>query len=102
MINIAAECEETFVTVCDVGLDLLWRHARVEGRYDNDRNLNRWKEIYRHTRNCCNSDNHDDHARHENKERILDCKEGHGYFPPFWFALWNSVNLLDASCGVTC
>ena len=101
MIDVASQCEETLVTIRDVGLNLLWRHARVEDSDDDHGNLDQWEQIDGHAHDGRDADHHDDHARHENEEGVFDGKGGHGYLPPFWFALWNSVNLLEASCGVT-
>jgi hypothetical protein len=74
VIDVAAQGEEPLIAVRDIGLDLLWRHARVERGNDNNWNLDGGKEIDRHTNNGCHTNDHDNQARHQNEKWISDRK----------------------------
>ena len=58
-------------------LDLFWRHAVIERGDHNHRNVDVWKQIDWHTRNCCCADHRDDQTDHDDEERITQRKTGH-------------------------
>ncbi len=74
MIDVAPEREKAFKRIGDVCFDLLRRHAAVEGRNDHHRNLDLRKEIYRHSRNCRDTDHDNRQTQHQNEKGIFDCK----------------------------
>ena len=85
--DVAPQGEETFITVSDVGFDLFRWHARVESCDNHHRNLHGGEEINGHIHDGSYAYDDHDHARHQDKKRVLNSEEGHAYLPPFWFAL---------------
>ena len=77
VVDVAAQSEEAFITIRDVGLNLLGRHTGVERSDHNDRNLDRWKQIHWHIRDRGNSHDDGNKANHQDEKRITDRKGGH-------------------------
>ena len=95
MVDSASQRKETLVAICDICLDLLRRHAGVEGRDHDNRDINFRKQIDGHTRDCGNT--HDDHheTKHQDEERMLDGKRGH-------YSLTSCAAVgINAACGDT-
>jgi hypothetical protein len=82
MIDPTSKSEEAFVTVRDVGFDLLWRHIRVKRSHYDHGNVDLRKEVDRHASNCGRTNNDDEQAHHQNEERILDCERRHYWLSP--------------------
>ncbi len=77
VVDIAAQGEEAFKGIGDVGLDLLRRHAAIERGHHDHRNVDRRKKIDWHAIHRDHADHDDREAQHKNEERILDCKTRH-------------------------
>jgi hypothetical protein len=72
MVDSTSQGEESFVTIRDVGFNLLRRHTRIKGRNDDDRDIHLRKEVYGHTGHGRDADYHHEETHHEDEEGILD------------------------------
>src|SRR5581483_1507043 len=82
MIDAAPQREESFKRIGNVGFDLLGRHPRVERCHHHHRDVDRGKQIDRHTYKRHRA--HDCHhqAEDNDEEGIADGKTGHYRAPP--------------------
>ena len=78
MVDPAAQGEESLEWTGDVVLDIPRRHPRIEGRDDDDRDLDRRKQIDRHFHHARHPDDGDDEAEHQDQVRIAEGKARHG------------------------
>ena len=62
MLDSAAEREEALEASRDIGLHLQRRHARIEGSDHGRWNVQRWKHIDRHSHECGDPQDRDDHG----------------------------------------
>ena len=82
VIDIRPESEKTLKRICDIRLDLLRRHAAVEGRNHHHRNIDLGKKIDRHAEHIEDADQHDHQAQHDDEIGIFEGKLGHYCSPP--------------------
>ena len=79
MLDAAAQREEALEAAGDVGLDLLRRHAGVEGGHHDHGNVHGREHIHRHPHQAADAHHRDDQADHHDEVRVLDGKPWHGY-----------------------
>lgn len=72
MIYAAGQRKPTFKRIGDIGFDLLRRHAGVKRGDDDDWNIDRRKEVNRHTNQGNGADDDDDQTQHDDKVGVLD------------------------------
>src|SRR5262249_10224920 len=88
MVDAGAEREEPLEPPRDVVLDLLGRHAVVEGCHHDLRDVDRRKEIDRHARAARHAHDGDDRTDNEDEMRIADGESSHQRSPLSAVALW--------------
>src|SRR5690348_3979169 len=77
MVNAAAEGEETFEAACDLGFDVLGRHAVIKGGHDNLGDVDGREQIDRHAYQAADANNGEDQTRHHDEIRVPDRKSRH-------------------------
>src|ERR1700744_4785279 len=82
MVDVRSEREEALEGVRDVSLDLLWRHAVIEGSHDHHRHIDLWEEINRHAGDIDYADQQDHQAHHDDEEGIPKREPGHYWSSP--------------------
>ncbi len=77
VIDSAAQREETFERIGDVGFNLLRRHSGVERRHHHHGNVDGGKEVdgHAHQRHCADDCHHQ--TRDNDEERVFNGKSGH-------------------------
>ena len=77
VVDARAEREEALETTGDVGLDLLGRHAAVEGGDHDLRNVDVGKEVHRHAHHAGDADHRHDQTDDDDEVRVADGKARH-------------------------
>src|SRR5579872_6603160 len=77
MIDAAGEREEALQRISDIGLNILRRHARIEGRHHDFGQINGGKEVHRHLGKAGNADDEQSQTNYYDEIRIADRKAGH-------------------------
>jgi hypothetical protein len=72
MVDAAGQREEPFQGVGDVGFDVLGRHARIERRHHDFRQVDRREQIHRHPHKAGHADHHQRQADHNDEIRVPD------------------------------
>src|SRR5262249_1899515 len=93
VLDAAAKGEEALEAAGDVGLDLLRRHAVIEGRDDDHRDVHRGEHGDRHADERGGADNGDDQTDDHDKVRIADGEARH---------YCSFAAVIAVSLGLTC
>src|ERR1019366_9424738 len=77
MVDVAAEGKKALERVGNVGLDLLRRHPRIEGRNHHYRNLDLREQIHRHPNHGGHTDHGDHQTKHDHEEWVVQSESRH-------------------------